>query len=433
MHEPRRVVDRPRRDHDRRGQHRGAEPPQPLAPRAIARRPHQRHDERTARAGSTRIARARPCRTRAPTSTSRRQLGACQYRYASSSVAAAANIESVSAWSMPSGAQRFGYSAAITAAMMPTRAPPTARPSRPTSHTVAVPSTHDQSRCVSTLFIPSTDGIARKTMYSGGCSAAARCSPTCDEERRDEALAVGEQVRARVVEERVAVRVEVAARTRTRTRPAARARRRRRARARGGTSAGRAADACGSIAASDQSLPGGPMKTAIGMLRSSICVISVRVLAGTFGASASMNRLSSTCGDEVAEPGAAQIGRRPARAAGRTPPAPRRIAGSKTATWVKRESCCQFAMSGPVARCTSSVGVRVVDHVVAGRAGPERLLGAHVEAAAVELVQQAEAGRTDRLRVGQPRDQIRARVCPRRSSCVSAVGGRADHRAERSR
>ena len=48
-------------------------------------------------------------------------------------------------------------------------------------------------------------------MYSGGCSAAARCSPSFDEERRDEALAVGEQVRARVVEERVAVRVEVAA------------------------------------------------------------------------------------------------------------------------------------------------------------------------------------------------------------------------------
>ncbi len=43
------------------------------------------------------------------------------------------------------------------------------------SQTVADPSTHDQSRCVITLFIPSTDGIARNTMYSGGCSAAARC------------------------------------------------------------------------------------------------------------------------------------------------------------------------------------------------------------------------------------------------------------------
>ena len=125
-------------------------------------------------------------------------------------MSAAANIESVSAWSMPSGAHRFGYTAAITAAMMPARAPPTARPRNPTTQTVAAPRQHDQSRCVSTLFIPSTDGIARKTMYSGGCSAAARWIPS-DEERRDEALAVGEQVRARVVEVRVALWVEVEA------------------------------------------------------------------------------------------------------------------------------------------------------------------------------------------------------------------------------
>ncbi len=44
-------------------------------------------------------------------------------------------------------------------------------------HTVPEPSTHDQSRCVSTLFMPSTDVVERKSRYSGGCSAAARCTP----------------------------------------------------------------------------------------------------------------------------------------------------------------------------------------------------------------------------------------------------------------
>ena len=65
--------------------------------------------------------------------------------------------------------------------------------------------------------------------------------------------------------------------------------------------------------------------------------------------------------------------------------------------------------------------MRVVDHVVAGRAGPERLLGPHVEAAAVELVQQAEAGRADRLRVGQPRDEVRTASARAARACVSAA------------
>ena len=45
------------------------------------------------------------------------------------------------------------------------------------------------------------------------------------------------------------------------------------------------------------------------------------------------------------------------------------------------------------------LGRSVVDHVVAGGARPERLLGAHVEAAAVELVEETETGPTDPLRI----------------------------------
>ena len=63
-------------------------------------------------------------------------------------------------------------------------------------------------------------------------------------------------------------------------------------------------------------------------------------------------------GDEVAEPVAAELADdlrvQPVELA----PARRRCADRRRRPRVKRESWRQFAMSGPVARCTSSVGVR---------------------------------------------------------------------------
>ena len=74
------------------------------------------------------------------------------------------NIASVSASSAPSGAHMLGYTAARNAATIPARAPATARPTSPTTTTVAVPSSADHSRCVSVLVIRSSDGMARNTM-----------------------------------------------------------------------------------------------------------------------------------------------------------------------------------------------------------------------------------------------------------------------------
>ena len=121
-----------------------------------------------------------------------------------------------------------------------------------------------------------------------------------------------------------------------------------------------------------------------------------------------MKRLSSTWGTRLRESLLAEIADHLRVQPVELRPLAPSVRGSNDATSVKRESRCQFAMSGPVARWTSSVGVRRVDHVVTGRARAEGLLGPHVEAAAIELVQQAEARGTDRLRVGQPGDEVRA-------------------------
>ena len=53
-----------------------------------------------------------------------------------------ASMKTVSTISMPSLIQKFGYSAANAAAISPTRAPATRRPSRATAPMVSVPRTH---------------------------------------------------------------------------------------------------------------------------------------------------------------------------------------------------------------------------------------------------------------------------------------------------
>ena len=159
---------------------------------------------------------------------------------------AAANIESVSAWSMPSGAHRFGYTRrdhrgddARRARRRPrARADPTsqtvrraeqARPEQVREHALHPEHRRDREE----------DDVQRRVLGRGAVQAL------LDEERRDEALAVGEQVRARVVEERVAVRVEVAA-VREHVRDAQRERGDDdAARARTGTNAGRVRARCG--------------------------------------------------------------------------------------------------------------------------------------------------------------------------------------------
>ena len=121
MHEARRVVDRPRRDHDRRRQHRRAEPLQASRATTRSRVVHterhdeQRHEQDQLRAGQ-RAERARDADEREPAPARLLPVAVREQQGRPT----AANIESVSACSMPSGAQRFGYSAAITAAMMPT-------------------------------------------------------------------------------------------------------------------------------------------------------------------------------------------------------------------------------------------------------------------------------------------------------------------------
>ena len=113
-----------------------------------------------------------------------------------------------------------------------------------------------------------------------------------EEERRDETLAVGEQVRARVVEERVAARLEVAALDQHVRDPHARARRAR-------SHASAHANPRPAVLHAEL---GGPTKTAVGIPNSSMRAINARVSAGTSGASPSMNRFSSTCATRPSRP-----------------------------------------------------------------------------------------------------------------------------------
>ncbi len=209
--------------------------------------------------------------------------------------------------------------------------------------------------------------------------------------RLDEALAFGEEVRARVVEVRVALGIEVEAVLQHVRDP-------QRERADGDDRQGRTEPARVRrlIGLGHQAGVGGPMNTAIGMLRSSICVISCLVAVGTPGAIASMNRLLSTCGHEARLAIGAKIGDhlrvqlvelRPFR--------------------VGAGIGVRHLLEAGVALPVDDVGTggevdferrrAVVDDVVARRAGTERLARAHVEPAPVELVQQAESGRSDRL------------------------------------
>ena len=146
---------------------------------------------------------------------------------------------------------------------------------------------------------------------------------------------------------------------------------------------------------------------------------------------ASMNRLLSTCATRLAESRLPQLGDDLAVELIELAPARASVRGSNDATSVKRESRCQLRDVGTGREMHLERGMPRVDHVVAGGAGTERLLGAHVEPAPVELVQQPETGRADRLRVGEPRDEIRAapaaRLQLRRARC--AVGP--DQRAQR--
>ena len=96
-----------------------------------------------------------------PTATKRPMLGWFQARYANQSTNAVVRTARVSERSEPSSSQRFGYTAARAAAMMPTRAPTTSRPRRPMTTTVAVPATQVQIRCASGVVRPSNDGSAR--------------------------------------------------------------------------------------------------------------------------------------------------------------------------------------------------------------------------------------------------------------------------------
>ena len=68
-------------------------------------------------------------------------------RYATRSARTTERTLSVSDITSPSFTQRFGYTAAIPAAIRPARLPATARPSSPMSATPTVPSTAIVIRC----------------------------------------------------------------------------------------------------------------------------------------------------------------------------------------------------------------------------------------------------------------------------------------------
>ena len=75
-------------------------------------------------------------------------------------------------------------------------------------------------------------------------------------------------------------------------------------------------------------------------------------------------------------------------------------------------------------------GLRGVDDVEARRAGPEHVGGPHVEPAPVQLVEQPVALGPDRLRIGQPGDEVRP-VLPAAFQAREAVGGRRGERGQR--
>ena len=165
VHEARRVVDRPRREHDRRGQHRRA------AATAAARATSDRASSTPSGTTSSGTSRINSERASAPS----RARDADEHEAAPARLLPVP-VREAAGWPRPRTSRASRPAAAVGRPEVRVqrrdaprrrcrrRAPPTARPSSPINHTVPAPSRHDQSRCVSTLFIPSTDGIARKMM-----------------------------------------------------------------------------------------------------------------------------------------------------------------------------------------------------------------------------------------------------------------------------
>ena len=111
---------------------------------------------------SARVRAPRPAAT--PSTAARPGVGTFQNRYATSTINATMKIVIVSDVTIASWTQRFAYTAAMPAAMMPVRSPPTSRPRNPHTTTVAVPSRHEAIMCAWKLSRPTSEYAAR---YSG--------------------------------------------------------------------------------------------------------------------------------------------------------------------------------------------------------------------------------------------------------------------------
>src|SRR5579884_398934 len=104
----------------------------------------------------------------APSATTLVQDGRRATRYASMRASATVSAASVSDMMSPSLTQRFGYTAAIAAAISPSRSPANDRPSMPITTIPAVPMSVIDRRCAVSSFGNSHDAGAIASAVSGG-------------------------------------------------------------------------------------------------------------------------------------------------------------------------------------------------------------------------------------------------------------------------